>query len=195
MLNDNDKEVLVSIYYDTDYVQKKKPNHRMSQYVSWTKHHNPVQSTHYSVKLTGIGKEWVELFLRCKGRPTGPRRGIAMEERLWREIDEIQFTGQEIADAFLSISKKGEVRCEVMTDSWGRIRIACNDIEMAIARIAYEIKWEMSGRNPEILSDFSEAEKWLWCYLDSIKSRLTNTAFQQEFIVWDDFFQVPKCQG
>jgi len=195
MLSESDKQTLVNLYYDTDYVQKKKPPNTISGYVTHMAHFDPVKKTHYSLKLTPMGKEWVEVYLRSRGRPTGSRRGVAIETRSWLEIDEHSFSSKEMEEAFISIGKRGDIKCEVFKDPWGRSKICFNDLSRGIARISYEVKWETNGRDPESLEDFSDAEKWVWCYLDSIRPQIANIAFQQEFVVWDDLSQVQNCQG
>lgn len=187
MLSQNDKSLLVNIYYEGSIVQKKSPPKRLEHLVKWTKQINHVRRSHYLLELTPLGREFAEMYLRMLGRRAGHKRGIAFEEKSWKEIQPIDFSSEEVCEAFKFLCELGEIRYEIMEDLWPkRKRVITNELAMGLARISYEIKWESQGRNPAILK-WEQHVNWLWLYLDSVLELLINQPFQQEFVVWDDF--------
>jgi len=196
-VKENLESILIDIYYNTidgDWsTVKMKSNQKkvIKDYIVEKKMKDPIGKPYSSYRLTDEGVVVAEFLIKKYARDTSLKfGGLVLEKRDWLIPMRHTMSTDHIIAGFKEIASRGNIPIEVRTD-WDnrRKRVILRDLDRAISRISYEIKWELNkDKGVDYLvhmNGMSKSAAWLWLEVfDKHRKEIRDCSFQQEFVIW-----------
>jgi hypothetical protein len=161
--------LLLELYFTDEWTYRKSDvDEALRPFVYRIKKKDALGRPYYMVSLNGEGHKLCRWILKKYDRVSEPKRGLAMEERIWHEPMPSSLTVKEMVSEFESFASEADIPIQVI-DEGVRTRVVLVGLERGLARVEHLPSW--------LKQYFGRRE---------VRQKIMSLGERTEFVLWDE---------